>query len=507
MNSCPLLGAAIFFTNNKTINIKLQMETALSYEQELESHIKRERAAVKLSSIVGELLYNKGIELVFFRNHLNDITVAEVLKRHTYSKKVVNKPVDIFTSVTLAEEILNLDLAPSKLDIGKLASEWLSDQANYTSETDFLKDKLAGFESANAKNVKPRDVVLYGFGRIGRLAARELIKQAGKGQQLRLRGIVTRSNSEADLNKRAALLKNDSVHGAFDGTVAVDIENEALIINGQIVKMICAKNPEDIDYNQYGINNALIIDNTGVYTDREALSRHLKAKGAKKVLLTAPGKRIPNIVYGINQGELDLGKEDIYSAASCTTNAISPVLKVLNDTYGIVKGHIETVHAYTNDQNLLDNMHKKPRRGRSAAINMVITSTGAGAAVTKVIPGLEDKLTANAVRVPTPNGSLAILNLELEKTTTVKELNAIIKDAALNGELVNQIYFASDPELVSNDIIGNTCCSVFDSNATIVSEDGKSAVIYAWYDNEYGYTKQVIRLAKYVTKVRRAIYY
>jgi len=285
------------------------------------------------------------------------------------------------------------------------------------------------------------------------------------------------------------------------------LENKALLINGQIVKMIDASAPEEVDYTKYGINNALIIDNTGVFTNREALSRHLKAKGASKVLLTAPGKEIPNVVYGINQGTLDIENETIYSAASCTTNAISPVLKVVNDKYGVVKGHIETVHAYTNDQNLLDNMHKKPRRGRSAAINMVITSTGAGNAVTKVIPELKDKLTANAVRVPTPNGSLAILSLELNKSTSVEEVNAAIKDAALNGELVNQIYYSFDPELVSSDIIGNTCCSVFDSNATIVSKDGKNVVLYAWYDNEFGYTKQVIRLAKYVSKVRRAIYY
>ena len=400
-----------------------------------------------------------------------------------------------------------MNLAPAKLDIGKLSSEWLSEKEDFSSPTEFLKNKLSGFELENAVAPEPRDVVLYGFGRIGRLAARELIKQAGKGQQLRLRGIVTRSNSESDLIKRAALLKNDSVHGAFDGTVAVDSEKEALIINGQIVKMICGKKPEDIDYTQYGINNALIIDNTGVFTNREALSRHLQANGVSRVLLTAPGKGIPNIVYGINQGELDLDNETIYSAASCTTNAISPVLKVINDTYGVVKGHIETVHAYTNDQNLLDNMHKKPRRGRSAAINMVITSTGAGNAVTKVIPDLKDKLTANAVRVPTPNGSLAILNLELGKETTLEELNGAMRDAALNGELINQIYYATDPEMVSSDIIGNTCCSVFDSNATIVSKDGKNAVIYAWYDNEFGYTKQVIRMAKYITKVRRAIYY
>ena len=483
------------------------METALGYEKELQSHIEQERAAVKLSGMVGELLYDKGIELVFFRNHLTDVTVAEILKLHVYSKKVVNKPVDIFTSVELAKEILNMDLAPAKLDIGKLASEWIAEKQKFASKSEFLKNKLAGFDSSNAVPFEPRDVVLYGFGRIGRLAARELIKQAGKGQQLRLRGIVTRSNSEADMIKRAALLKNDSVHGAFDGTVSVDVENEALIINGQIIKMICAKNPEDIDYTLYGINNALIIDNTGVFTNREQLSRHLQAKGASRVLLTAPGKEIPNIVYGINQGDLDLETERIYSAASCTTNAISPILKVVNDKYGVVKGHIETVHAYTNDQNLLDNMHNKPRRGRSAAINMVITSTGAGNAVTKVIPELKDKLTANAVRVPTPNGSLAILSLELAKETTIEELNNELKDAALNGELVNQIYYATDPELVSSDIIGNTCCSVFDSNATIVSKDGKNIVVYAWYDNEFGYTKQVIRMAKYITKVRRAIYY
>jgi glyceraldehyde 3-phosphate dehydrogenase len=483
------------------------METALGYEQELESHIKQERSAVKLSSIVGELLYDKGVELVFFRNHLTDSTVAQLLKLHVYSKSVVNKPVDIFTSTELAEAILNLDIAPAKLDIGKLASEWLNEQSGYKSKTEFLEDKLQGFGTDNAEPFQPRDVILYGFGRIGRLAARELIKQAGKGQQLRLRAIVTRGNSETELQKRAALLKNDSVHGAFDGTVAVDAEKKVLIINGHAVQMIAANNPEDIDYTKYGINNALVIDNTGVFTDREALSRHLKGKGTSRVLLTAPGKEIPNIVYGINQDSLDLEKERIYSAASCTTNAISPVLQVINDKFGVAKGHIETVHAYTNDQNLLDNMHKKPRRGRSAAINMVITSTGAGKAVTKVIPSLENKLTANAVRVPTPNGSLAILSLELNKKTSVEEVNNVMRDAALNGNLVNQIYYGTDPEMVSNDIIGNTCCSVFDSNATIVSNDGKNAVIYAWYDNEFGYTKQVIRMAKYITKVRRAIYY
>ena len=356
-------------------------------------------------------------------------------------------------------------------------------------------------------SIKPKDVVLYGFGRIGRLAARELIKQAGKGQQLRLKAIVTRTVNKDAIIKRAALLRNDSVHNEFQGTVEEDLENNALIINGQIVQMIEAKNPEDVDYTSYGIKDALIIDNTGVFTDKESLGRHLKAKGVSKVLLTAPGKEIPNIVYGINEGTLDLESQDIFSAASCTTNAIAPILHTIENSLGVIKGHVETIHAYTNDQNLLDNMHKKPRRGRSAAINMVITSTGAGKAVTKVIPSFKDKLTANAVRVPTPNGSLAILNLNVNKETTLEEVNEIVRRSALEGNLVNQIKYEIDPELVSNDIIGNICCSVFDSNATIVSTDKKNIVLYVWYDNEFGYTKQVIRLAKYIAKVRRLIYY
>lgn len=483
------------------------MEAAVGYEKELNSHIQRERAAVRLSSYVGGLLYDKGIELVLFRNHLTDITISEILNLHEYAGRVVNKPIDIEISADLAEELLKMDLAPAKIDIGKLANEWSLEGTQFSSKADFLKNKLAGFSAADSDSAAPRDVILYGFGRIGRLAARELIKQAGKGQQLRLRAIVTRGATDKDIIKRAALLRSDSVHGSFKGTVVEDLANKSLIINGQIVRMIDSSNPEDVDYTAYGITNALVIDNTGVFTDRTALSRHLQAKGVSRVLLTAPGKEIPNVVYGINQGTLDIANEKIYSAASCTTNAISPILKVVNDAYGVVKGHIETVHAYTNDQNLLDNMHKSSRRGRSAAINMVITSTGAGAAVTKVIPDLKDKLTANAVRVPTPNGSLAILSLELKGETTIEEINNVVRQASLEGELVNQIFYSYDPELVSSDIIGNTCCSVYDSHATIVSNDGKNVVLYTWYDNEFGYTKQVIRMAKYVTKVRRLIYY
>jgi len=303
------------------------------------------------------------------------------------------------------------------------------------------------------------------------------------------------------------LLRNDSVHGAFKGVVDVDLANQAIVVNGQVIKFIDGGNPEDIDYTIHGIDNALLIDNTGAFTDKEALSRHLQSKGVNKVLLTAPGKGIPNIVYGINSKEIDVDGTDIFSAASCTTNCIAPILHVVENKYGVNKGHLETVHSYTNDQNLLDNMHNKPRRGRSAAINMVITSTGAGNAVTKVIPSLAGKLSANAVRVPTPNVSLAILKLNLNKATSLENINETMREAALKGNLVNQINYQIDPELVSTDIIGNTCCSVYDSKATIVTEDGEDIVLYVWYDNEFGYTKQVIRLAKLIAKVRRLTYY
>ena len=483
------------------------MEAKTGYEAGLNEYVKQEKAAVELTTAVGTLMYNKGVELVLYRNHLVDISTSEIINLFNYAEKVVKKPIDIYTASKVANLLLKLDLAPSKIDIGRITNEYLNQKDQFSSIEDFLKNTLTDFIGDEKHTFSPQDVVLYGFGRIGRLAARELIKQAGKGQQLRLRAIVIRNVDNNQIEKRAALLRNDSVHGSFKGSVIEDYENQSLIINGQIIKIIEGKNPEDIDYTAYGINNALIIDNTGVFKDREALGRHLKSKGASKVLLTAPGSGVPNIVYGINHKDLDLENETIYSAASCTTNAISPVLKVIEDNFGVNHGHIETVHAYTNDQNLLDNMHKKPRRGRSAAINMVITSTGAGKAVTKVIPSLAGKLTANAVRVPTPNGSLAIIKLTLNKSTNKEEINTQMKNAALNGDLVNQIKFEISKELVSNDIIGNTCASVFDSNATLVSDDGKNCVLYAWYDNEYGYTKQVIRMAKYISKVRRLIYY
>jgi glyceraldehyde 3-phosphate dehydrogenase len=483
-------------------------ETAnAAYETQLNDWIVQEKAAIELIGTIGKLWFERSIELILFRNQLVDRSVSEIMNLHLYAKNIVKKTISVNDTLAIATEIMNADICPSRVDIGKLAFEFQQEQANFKSVADFIASKLKDLIGTKT-TITPKDVVLYGFGRIGRLAARELISQAGKGEQLRLRAIVTRGSSDDDIVKRADLLRTDSVHGNFPGTVIEDLENKALIINGHTVHMIDAKNPEDVDYTAYGIDNALLIDNTGVFRDDVELSRHLKAKGIGKVLLTAPAKgNVPNVVHGINHETIDLKTQQIFSAASCTTNAIMPILYVIDKELGIEKGHIETVHSYTNDQNLLDNYHKKYRRGRSAALNMVITETGAESALKKVLPHLAGKFTANSVRVPTPNVSLAILNLNINKEVTRDEVNEIIRNYALNGALVEQIQYAFSNELVSSDVIGNPCPSVFDSNATIISPDKKSIVLYVWYDNEYGYTRQVVRFAKHIAEVRRATYY
>lgn len=480
------------------------MSPLTNYENEVASQAQIRRATTEFINLVNDLWYDRSIELVLFRNPLIDKRVSEVLNLIDYAQEFVAKPISIHDALAIAKAIQQLDLPPSKLDIGKLVYESYLNASGSDDKVTFVKNQLK--DATEAKGIRPKDVVLYGFGRIGRLLARELMSKMGKGSQLRLRAIVTRGEiNQTVLEKRASLLSVDSVHGDFLGTVSVDAENKALIVNGTTVHMISANAPEDIDYTTYGIDDALIIDNTGAFRDQAALSRHLVAKGASKVLLTAPGKGVPNIVHGVNHKEHNPDEVDIFSAASCTTNAITPILKVIEDNYGIRKGHLETIHAYTNDQNLVDNMHSKYRRGRAAALNMVITETGAGKAVAKALPALEGKLTSNAIRVPVPNGSLVILNLQLRSETTRDSLNAMMKHHALEGDLVEQIQYSLLNELVSSDIVGTTAPAIFDSKATIT--DGDTVVLYIWYDNEYGYSHQVMRLAKHIAKVRRYTYY
>lgn len=467
-----------------------------------------EKKALKLIKLVGDLRFDRSIELIIFRRPIYDARPSEVIQHHKFGENYVEQSISLDISLEVAMAISAIEnLAPSKIDIGTLCREWMMEKGNYLNLTEFIHYKLRDFIGADKNRIEPVDVVLYGFGRIGRLLARRIIDQTGRGEQLRLKAIVLRpqlADLKLEMEKRVALLSQDSIHGEFHGTVEIADDARSLIINGNRVIVIFAKSPAEIDYTEYGIDNAILIDNTGVWRDSAGLSHHLRP-GIEKVILTAPGKDIPNIVHGVNQESLK--DEKIISAASCTTNAITPIIKVLDEKFGIAHGHIETIHAYTSDQNLLDNFHKKPRRGRGAAVNMVLTTTGAAKAVAKVLPHLGGKLTGNAVRVPTPNVSLAIISLGIEKPTSVEEINEILRDAALHGNLVEQIHYSASDEYVSSHAVGMTSTSVLDAPSTIVSPDGRNILVYAWYDNEYGYSCQVVRLAKHVARVRRYAYY
>ncbi|HRY32731.1 MAG TPA: glyceraldehyde-3-phosphate dehydrogenase [Bacteroidales bacterium] len=482
-----------------------------SFEETLSSWIDDIKAANEFVEVVHKLWYDKGIELILFRRQLIDRSGTSILHKHSYAQNIIKKPLVVHDSLLLARALQELDVAPARIDMGRLNSEWLEGKTEFGNDPKaFVSAKLAHIIKVKPRSDHYQDVVLYGFGRIGRILARELVYQAGNGSQLRLRAIVTRSNSAEDIRKRASLFRKDSVHGPFDGIAIEDVENKRMYINGHIVHFLAGNNPEDIDYEEFGIKDALLIDNTGISRDRAGLSRHLKAKGVKRVLLTAPGKGdIPNIVYGVNQDTCNLNPEEeqVFSAASCTTNAVVPVLSVIERELGIVRGHIETIHSYTNDQNLLDNYHKKTRRGRSAPLNMVITETGAASAAVKAIPSLKGKLTANSVRVPTPNVSLVIVSLNIARDIDKDAVNEIMRQASLKGTLIEQIRYSTSSELVSTDVIGDSCACVFDSAATLVSDDKRNIVLYAWYDNEFGYSMQVMRLAKHLAQVKSYRYY
>ena len=480
------------------------------FENQLDEWIKDERLALEFIQITGKLWFDKAVELILFRRQLLDRGAHSILHKHSYAENTIGFKLRIEDSVLLANKIYETNIAPARIDIGRLNKEWVEEGDNYKDAMAFIHDKLNHLIDVEPRSKKSQDIVLYGFGRIGRLAARQLIAEAGDGNRLRLRAIVTRRNNPEDFYKRVSLFRKDSVHGNFHGIAIEDIDSQKMIVNGHHIHMITANNPEEVDYEKYGTNNALVIDSTGVWRDREGLSKHLEAKGVKQVLLTAPGKGdIPNIVYGVNQNsdEWNLKEEPVVSAASCTTNAIVPTLSAIENEIGIENGHVETIHSYTNDQNLLDNIHKKNRRGRAAPLNMVITETGAAKAAAKAVPSLKGKLTANAVRIPTPNVSLAILTLDLKKPTTRQEINEFMRRVSLKGTLIEQIRYMTSSELVSSDVIGDSCASVYDSEATKVSNNGKKVVLYLWYDNEFGYTSQVIRLAKHISQVKSYRYY
>lgn len=450
----------------------------------------REEIAERMIALIGQLYREKNIVVSVYGRSLINRSVIQILKSHRRTR-MLDVELSVVHTFPILEALMKIEnIGSAEVDIGKLAVEY----KNQGGDVDAFVAKAVESIEGKAKAEQPKDVVLYGFGRIGRILARLIISQSGLGRGLSLKAIVVRKSSDGDLAKRASLLRRDSIHGTFDGTISVDEENEAIIANGQFIKVIYASSPSEVDYTAYGIENALLIDNTGKWRDAEGLSQHLKCAGIARVVLTAPSKgEMKNVVYGVNNSDI-LDEDKIISAASCTTNAITPVLKVLDDKYKVLNGHVETVHSFTNDQNLIDNYHKADRRGRAATLNMVITETGAAKAVAKALPGLKGKLTGNSVRVPTPNVSLAILNLNLEKEVDREEVNEYIRQISINSSLQGQIGYTNSTEVVSSDFIGSRTAGVFDAQATITS--GTRLTAYVWYDNEVGYSCQVLRIAE-----------
>ena len=456
----------------------------------------REALAELMVPLIGSL-YRNGITTLVYGKSLVNQSPVELMRAHRFARQSDNNELSEFETYPILQHLASLQLNDCEVDIGELAvrcpffNRLKDDQTGLdTYINEQLKDVI-GFDSIRPSS--PTNIVLYGFGRVGRLITRMLVQSTGPGNYFRLSAIVIRKASDDDIYKRASLLQRDSVHGPFNGTVRVDESSNSLIINGNPIKVIYANDPSEVAYADYSINNPIVIDNTGVWRDEEGLSLHLKS-GAKKVVLTAPAKgNIKNIVNGVNNNILE-DSDEIISAASCTTNAIVPVLDVLNKKYGITGGHIETVHSYTNDQNLIDNFHKGDRRGRSAALNMVITSTGAVKAVSKALPELEGKLTGNAIRVPTPNVSLAILSLALNTEINKESLNNYLRSMAFHSSYREILGFVNSSEVVSTDFYSSPFASIIDSQATIAS--GKRVTLYCWYDNEYGYSKQVVSLSK-----------
>lgn len=467
----------------------------------------REALAQEMIPVVGRLYSERNVGVFIYGRALHNKSVTSIMKSHRFVRQVGRNEMSEFESHPVLMALAKLDLWHCQIDLGKLTVKYMELQENGKAPDvdSYVADELkylAGVKTPPSE--KSQDIVLYGFGRIGRLIARLLIERTSTGEVMRLRAVVVRPGQEGDLVKRASLFTSDSVHGAFQGTVRIDEDNNCLIANGNVIHIIYANGPDDIDYTQYGINDALIIDNTGKWRDEAGLSQHLKSKGASKVMLTAPGKgSLKNIVYGINHEQIS-PDDTIITAASCTTNAIAPVLKVLNDKFGVVSGHVETVHAYTNDQNLIDNYHTGNRRGRSAALNMVLTETGAAKAVVKAVPELAGKLTGNAVRVPIPNVSMAILMLNLGTETSKVEINEFLRVLALHSPLQDQISYTQDPDAVSSDFVGSREAAIVDSTATIV--DGNRCVLYLWYDNEFGYCNQVVRMVYKMAGVSYRIY-
>lgn len=470
----------------------------------LSAWMDREAFAEAMIPVIGQLYRNNNVVISIHGRSLVNRSTMQILKAHRFARRISGDELLLEETAPLLNTLAQLELGPASIDIAKLNRRFKAKGGGVPVE-EFLRAELIDIVGRGQRSERTStDIVLYGFGRIGRLVARLLIEKASGGHGLHLRAVVVRRGSDNDLVKRASLLRRDSVHGPFEGTIRVDEASNTITANGVRIQVIYSDDPASIDYTVYDIHDALVVDNTGRWRDEEGLSQHLRSKGVARVLLTAPGKgSLKNIVHGINHASIE-NSDQIISAASCTTNAIAPVLKAVNDRFGVIHGHVETIHSFTNDQNLIDNFHRGDRRGRSAALNMVLTETGAATAVAKALPELADKLTGSSIRVPTPDVSIAILNLTLAEGTTKQEVNTYLREMSLYSSMHSQIDYVESSEVVSTDFVGSRHAGIVDGLATLST--GKNLILYIWYDNEFGYSCQVMRIMEEMAGVSRPFF-
>lgn len=457
--------------------------------------------AHEMIPIIKRLHRDYNVVLSIFSQALLGADDIGVVRAHRFARHVVDRPLSMQSTLDILRVLDSLELVPASLDLGSLVVRFNRDPEGDLEA--FLRAQLTDIiDKRSARH--HRDVVLYGFERVGRMIARLLIARDSEYAGPRLRAIVVppRGNDTVSIG---ALLRRDSVHGQFAGSVIVDEEAGTVTANGVEIQVITTEDAASVDYAAHGIEHAIVVDNSRESQDRAGLEQHLAASGVERVVLVGRGEGdVKNVVYGINDHEItDDQAGKVVATASCTTNAVATILSALDGRYGIRHAHIESVHAYTSDQSLLDEYHSSPRRGRAANLNIVPASTGAEQAVAEVLPALQGKVTAAAVRVPVPDVSMAALNLALDKNVDRDGLNNYLRKVSLYSTMKQQVDFTTSPTVVSSDFAGSDYNCIVDGATTMAHDNHVSVRI--WYDNDVSHARQSLRIIEHIAGARRTV--
>lgn len=459
--------------------------------------VQSEIYAARLTSYVTELYAFGKVELLVSGETLigrGPIPLLGTIKRHS---RLLGVDYNVRDVSRIVNALRQESLHPCRIDIGLLTSQWAM-LKRPPDVAAFLHQTLGRrFLTRYPRKQPTLAIVLHGFGRVARILTR-ILSRYGPAGQIRLGAVIVRPDRhetrESLLFRRYRLLQNDSIYGAFRGDIEFLPEVESLIVNGNAVRFIAAERPEQVQLPALDAEHVLFLDTTGRQRDYRELFGRLRAGGVSALGATFPVPELPAILYGVNHFDLHELDPPVFSAGSDPANAVAPVLRLLHEEYNIDGGHLEIVRPFTNDQNLLDNIHTSPRLGRSAPENLVPFEADLIAEIERLLPGLARRLTAGYVRAPIENGALAILQLRLRRAPTRDELNRFLRYGALKSDLRDQLDFSLAPDFVSADIRANPHAAVVDSPRTMVA--GKQVVVYLWFDNEYGYAAQILRLCQ-----------